>query len=211
MLTLRHKLEIAAGVIVLIGFVIGFRSWLGEHDARLRVEAEVATTKIAIDKIQADRNAERQAETDRDRTRDATNAQTLAEVAKLKTPAAVAGYVNREIPGANATVETPKPAIDAKPDAPAPKPVVIVDAAALDNRLAACKVAETNLSTCAQNMAGRTADAKAADEIISKLKGENKDLQREVGNTKWARAWNKYIKPIGAFAIGVAAGRLSKK
>jgi hypothetical protein len=211
LLDLRHKLEIAAGIVVLVGAVIGFRSWLGEHDARIKMDAEVASTKAAIDKLAADRQAEREAEADRDRQRDAANAHTLAEIAKLKTPAQVSGFVNREVPGAGAVVSIPAKAADAKPDAPTPKPVVTLDAAALDLRLGQCKIAETNLSTCEANIAGRDRDAKAADATIKLLTKENGDLQKDLGRTKWQRAWNKYIKPIGALGIGIAAGRLSKR
>lgn len=211
LLDLRHKLEIAAGIVVLAGTVIGFRSWLEEHDARIKGEAEVASTKIAIDKLAADRQAERQAEADRDRDRDEKNAETLSEVAKLKTPAQVAGFVNREVPDAKATVSIPPAPTDAKPDAPLPRPVVTLDAEALDLRLGKCKIAETSLGTCEANIAGRDRDAKAADATIKLLQKENGDLEKDLGRTKWQRAWNKYIKPIGALGIGIAAGRLSKK
>jgi hypothetical protein len=207
---LRVKLEIAGAILVLALLGIGFRSWLAEHDSRLRMEAETAATKTALSKLQADRVAEAQAEAERDRVRDATNAQTLAEVAKLKTPAQVAGYVNREVAGAQAVVSTPPVAAGAKPDAPAPKPLVTLDAGALDARLASCRVSETNLTACQQDLAGRARSAADADQQIKLLKKQNGDLQGELGHTKWAHAWNNYLKPAIALAIGVVAGRASK-
>lgn len=210
-MTLRHKLEIAGAVLALLVIGVMFRSWLAEHDARLKGEAETAATKIALDKLQADRVAEATAEAERDRARDATNAQTLIEVSKLKTPAQVSGYVNREVPGANAVVTTPAAPAGSKPDAPAPKPVVTLDALALDTRLGACKIAETSLSTCQADLAGRARDKAAADQQIELLKKANGDLQSELGHTKWSHLWNNYLKPGIALTIGIAAGRLSKR
>lgn len=206
----RAKVELAAGILVLATSLVGFRSWLAEHDLRIRSEAETAATKSALDKQQEIRDQEKNAEVERDRLRDASNAQTLAEVAKLKTSAQLAAYANREVPGAQAVDSTPAPEQGSKPDAPAPKPTLTLDALALDTRLGACKVAETNLATCNADLAGRSRDAAAADEQIRLLKKENGDLQGELGHTKWSHVWNNYVKPGVALAIGIAAGRASR-
>lgn len=210
-MSFHAKMYVAIAVAVLAIGSVGFASWLSEHDARLKGEAEIKAAKAAYDKVQEGRKIEAAAEADRDRQTADRNASTLAEVVKIKTPAQVSDYVNREIPGASAVVTTPARPPDAKPDAPAPAPLVTVDAEALDNRLAACKIAENNLSGCKADLAGRDHDRQLADEQIALLKKETGRLESLAGQTKWSKAWNGWIKPGLAFIAGVAGGRLSKK
>lgn len=206
-MTTPHKLELIGAIVISVALVIAGRSWLDEHDARLKAESDAAATKAAFEKLQDDRTAAAAAEAERDRQTAAQNAATMSELAKtLKTPAAIADYTTRMLPGlpAPAIVTTPKPAPDAKPDAPAPKPLVTVDAATLDTRLAQCKVAETSLASCNADLADRAKDRAAADAQIKLLQNENSELVKLTGQSKWQKAWNGYIKP-GLFAAGGAA------
>jgi hypothetical protein len=207
----RAKIEAIVGILVLVLVGIGFLSWLSEHDARLKGEAEIKATKEAFDKLQVDRKTEAAAEADRDRQAAERNAATIAEVAKLNTPQQRADYVTREIPSLPTPAVLVTPAKSDIPNAPAPKPLVIVDAEALDNRLAACKVAENNVATCKADLASRDHDRDLADQQIALLKKDNGNLEKLLGQTKWAKAWNTWIKPTLFAGAGAAIGRLSKK
>ena len=44
-MTLRHKLEIAGAILALLVTGVMFRSWLAEHDLRLKSEAETSATR----------------------------------------------------------------------------------------------------------------------------------------------------------------------
>ncbi len=210
-MTARGKIESVIGILVLALVAIGFFSWLSEHDARIKGEADIKAAKIAYDKIQSDRKIADAAEAERDRQAADRNLATLAEVAKLKTPQERADYVTREIPGLPTPAVIVTPPKSDKPDAPAPKPLVIVDAEALDNRLAVCKVAENNFSTCKSDLASRNHDRDLADQQIALLKKENVDLAKLAGQTKWAKAWNGWIKPALFAGAGAAAGYAAGK
>ena len=45
-MTTRAKVELAAGILVLIAIVIGFSAWLGEHDAKIKAESDVAVRRL---------------------------------------------------------------------------------------------------------------------------------------------------------------------
>ena len=206
-MTTRTKV-ISGGVgggLLLIVALLGFHFWLLQHDALIGAQADAKATKEAFAKLQEDRDAERTAEIQRDKDRDAQNAATLAEVTKLKTPAQKSAYVNREVPGANAMVT--RPAADkTKPDAPQPKEQVIVDADALDARLAKCRIAENSLSTCQQDIAGRDRDAKKAQEQIDLLKKSNDKLQSDLKGGTWFHRTVRALKIAACAGAGGAAG-----
>ena len=48
-MTLRAKLELAAAIVAAIAAVLGFRSWLLEHDLRMKTQAMVESQQKILD------------------------------------------------------------------------------------------------------------------------------------------------------------------
>lgn len=209
-MSFHAKMYVAIAIACLALAGVGFASWLGEHDARLKLDAELKADKAAMQKIDAERKAEREAEARRDEATAKQNAATLAEVAKVRTAPQMAAYANKELPGLPAPAIVTVPPKSDKPDAPAPRPLTTVDSEVLDDRLAECRVAENNFANCKADLAGRERDRVAADAKIELLKKENADYARNQGKTKWARAWNNVLKPALFAGAGYALGRISK-
>jgi hypothetical protein len=138
---------IAAGVLF-----VGFRSWIGEHDARLRAEIGVQQAQTQIDSLKQ-QIATRQVETEKEVQ------VVVKEVQAAKTPEQQLA----EIP----KLETQPLNAQPLPDAPN---AVKVDIQPLVTQLAECKTDAIQLASCRQEIADRQQIELQQDAQVSLLK-----------------------------------------
>jgi hypothetical protein len=207
MLTLRAKLEVAAGALVIAGVIFGHSIWLAEHDEKLRAQAEIAAAKRAFDQLAVDRRSHE----DADRARDEATAKQLQAMQKLaaqvQTPAQIASWIPKQLSVPQPiTIAVPTPtAQDPHPNAVASIPQV--DLPALRDAIENCKETALRLSRCAQDLASRDAQIKMADAQIEELKKGNQALETELkGGTFWRRA-KKTLKVAACAGAGGPAGQ----
>ena len=206
-MTTRAKVELAAGILVLIAIVIGFSAWLGEHDAKIKAESEVAAQKEAFDKA-ADQMKTLQAA---DKERDAKTAETIAQLAqaaaKQVTPQQIASWIPQQIQNAPQpiTVNIP-PATAANPKPDAVFSVPQADLPTVRDAIEKCQVNAVQLTGCQANLASRDEQLKVAGEKLSAVERERDAYQTALkGGTFFQR-----VKRAGKWLlIGGAAGAVA--
>ena len=122
-MTLRAKLELAAAIVAAIAAVLGFRSWLLEHDLRMKTQAMVESQQKILDQStdQAKQLSAARAKADE---------QTAAQIdamngrSEVQTASKIAQWLPKQIPGAPAPIEARLPA--STPENPTPDAVVTV-------------------------------------------------------------------------------------
>jgi hypothetical protein len=206
MLTLtRAHLEWAGGILAVILAIFGVRSWIGEHDARLKAEVTVAANqKIGDAAILRSKNLEAEIVT-RDKAA-ADREQSMVDAIKnLKTTPQILPYVQSNLaPAAAQPIYVSVPA--ATKDNPTPAATITVpqaDLPALRDRLSKCDTDALAVSTCSKDSSDKTEQLRQAGVSLSAVSNERDAYKQELaGGTKWQRL-KKAIEFIG---IGAAAG-----
>jgi FtsZ-binding cell division protein ZapB len=207
-MTLRVKLELFAGLIVVVLLVIGAHEWIAEREARIKAEAvvtaqaqvqqQVAQQITALQKQMADQDAAYQAQV-----------KTLAgKFANAVTPAQLA-QLSSQLMGLRVPVQvlTPTPTADN----PHPSPVAEIpqvdfpQAKAYIQDCEQCKLDRTKLTADA---ATRQQEAVLAQKQIDSLKTENSALQVAV---KGGTVWQRVGKAAKYLLIGGAIGFIAAK
>jgi flagellar biosynthesis chaperone FliJ len=206
-MTLRAKLEIAAVLLALAGAGFGFRTWLQEHDDKLRAQASIAAAEKSSDQAAA----QIKQLVDADKERDANNAAAMAKVAAAaaaqKTPQQIVKWIPEQIPGLPQPIQSAIPA--ATPENPNPAAEFTVPQADLDalrDQIATCQKDVLALPGAQQDLTSCQAQAKLAGQQLAAAEQERDAYKMELkGGTFWSRAKRgaKWFF-IGA-AIGVAA------
>jgi hypothetical protein len=206
MLTLtRLHLEIAGGILAVILAIIGARSWIGEHDARLKAEVTVSADQKISDAAISSSKAQDVAMAARDKAA-ADREQAMVDAIKnLKTTPQILPYVQSNLaPGSSTPIIVQVPA--ATKDNPTPPATITIaqaDLPVLRDRLNKCDTDALAVSTCTKDLATKNAQLHDAGVSLSAVEGERDAYKQELaGGTKWQRT-KKALKFIG---IGAAIG-----
>jgi hypothetical protein len=202
-MTLRGKLELAAAIALLGGVVLGGRSWVAEHDLRVRAketadavarEAEIAAAQIQdLQKQMAARDAGYQQQLQSLSTKfqqagsPEQTAQLVSQLLGLKEPIQIV------TPAASA--QSPNPA----PVAELPQ-IDFQQAKAYVSECEACKV---NLAKATADAATREAEMAAAQKQIEALKAESAAWEKAAKGGSWA---HRAVSGAKKVAIGVVIG-----
>jgi hypothetical protein len=207
MMLLRTKLEIAAGALFVAGSAFGFTSWLGEHDDRLRAQAEASAAKKDFDKA-ADLMKQH---ADADKARDDATAKQLEAMQKLaaqiQTPAQIAAWLPKQVPGLPQPITIsvpPSTAQNPKPDAQASIPQA--DLPVLRDVVENCRENSVKLSTCQADQASKQEQLRLAGEQLSAVERERDAYKTALkGGTFWTRTKRAGKWIIVGAGLGAAA------
>lgn len=207
-MTLRLKIELIVGAVLLLGAVFGAKVWLDEHDSRIKAEASVAAQQQLQQQYQAQvsdlakRMDEREAayqtqlKTLDQRFQTAASptqiAQLVSQLMGLKTPI---------------TISTPQ----STAQNPNPQPVATVstlDAPQVKAYVETCETCKLNLAKATADAADRQAQASLAQLQIDSLKKENTSLQQAVKGGTFFQRFGKAAKYL---IIGAAIGAVAAK
>jgi hypothetical protein len=129
--SIRLTIELVAGTLVLFCAIYFFRTWLTEHDARLKAEASVAAAQKSID--QASIQLRQLQDADQQRT-----AQTSAAIEKIKeaaaaqkTPQQITNWIPAQLRSLPAPINSSF--APATPQTPSPSATFVVPGADLDS------------------------------------------------------------------------------
>jgi hypothetical protein len=211
-ISVRARIEIAAAIAILFAGAIGARTWLGEHDARLKAEAAVTAAEKSFDQAAATMKQLQ----DADEARDAQTAQTIAKLAGAaaaqKTPQQISAWLPGQLGPLPAPVTSSiAPATPQNPAPPAVFTVPQADLPALRDNVAKCQADAVALPAAQQDVSSCHQQLQAAGAQLSAAEAERDAYKRELaGGTFWHRVKSGAIKVgIGA-AIGYLAGRAAK-
>jgi cell division septum initiation protein DivIVA len=195
---LTHAIWIAA---VAAGFV-GFHSWLGEHDQRLKAEQQFKVSEQAIKGLQTQVDANNQQIATLQKSIEDVNAAAKKQVQvivqqkeKVTTPA-------QALAGINSVSDRPLDAVSL-PDMPDRASVLVLP---LYQELADFQIAKINLAACTTNLATET---KIADDNANNYKSQvaiTGEKQKEIDALKkpksfWKRTWG-VVKTVGLSVVG---------
>jgi hypothetical protein len=203
----RPHLEIAGAVFAVILAIIGVRSWIGEHDARLKAEVTVTADQKISDAAISNSKAQEVAMAARDKAA-ADREQAMVDAIKnLKTTPQILPYVQSNLAPGSATpiiVQVPAATKD-DPTPPATITIAQSDLPVLRDRLSKCDTDALKVSTCAADIATKTQQLHDAGVSLSEVEGERDAYKQELaGGTKWQRT-KKALKFIGIGALAGAA------
>lgn len=203
-MTLRAKLELAAAIVAAIAAVLGFRSWLLEHDLRMKTQATVESQQKILDQST---DQAKQLSAARAKADEQTAAQIdamKAAVAKIQTPAQIAQWLPKQIPGAPAPIEARLPA--STPENPTPDAVVTVpqeDLPILRDQVEACQECTVKLANAVADGVSKDQQLKTAGEALSAAENQRDAYKAALkGGTFWTRT----KKAAKFLAIGGAIG-----
>lgn len=201
-MSVRAKVEIFCGVIILVLAGVGFFAWLSEHDARLKADTDAKARQEAFDKA-ADQIKQIQDKADqRDRESAAHVNQLVQAAMSAKTPVQIAGYSQAQLEAAISGIKiTIPPATAADPHPAAIATIPEASLPQLRDTIEKCQVQGVQLTTCSSDLEDRKKQQALAQTQIEQLQKEVVDYKKAAGKTFWQRAWNNAIKP-GLFAGG---------
>lgn len=208
LLTLRAKLEIAAGVLALAGAAFGFTTWLQEHDDRLRAQADAAAAKKVFDQA-ADQMKQH---ADADRARDEATAKQLEAMQKLasqiQTPAQIAAWIPKQLPAVPQPITVTIPPGTAQDPSPAAIAAIPqADLPVLRDYIEKCREDSLKLSTCEADKASKAEQLRLAGEQLSAVERQRDAYKAAAaGGTFWTRTkraakWLVVGAGVGAAAI----------
>lgn len=210
MILTHTKIWLAAAGLVLVSSLVGFRSWLGEHDARLTAEASAKASQKAFDAAGEQIRIERAADAIRDKQAADTIAGILAKASAAKTPEQSAAYIRTQLP-TKIPIEFsfPKPTIDN----PTPKAIAEIaqpDLLILRDTIAKCQTDAVGFSNCKEDLASRDRQIELAKVQIKAVQDERDTWKKAAGGTKWQRA--KHLLELGiSLGVGIAVDRAVQK
>lgn len=211
LMTTRAKIEIICAIAILIVAAIAVRSWLAEHDARLKAEADAKSRQEVFDQAGAQIKQIQTAADERDRQAAARIDDLVKTAAAAKTPIQIAGYSQQQLADAIAGIKITVPA--PTPADPHPAAVATIPEASLGqlrDAIAKCQVDGVQLSTCSSDLEGRKREQALAQTQIEQLQGQVQDYKKAAGKTFWMRAWH-YTELGLAVAAGAAIGKAAAK
>lgn len=202
-MTLRLKIELIVGALLLLGAVLGAKVWLDEHDSQIKAEASVA----AQQQIQQQYQAQVSDLAKRLEERDALYQQKVnalsSEFQKAATPQQIA-QLAATMMGLKQpiTIATPQPtALN-----PNPQPVAQIstlDAPQVKAYVQQCEECKLNLAKATADAADRESQAHLAQLQIDSLKKENTSLQQAVKGGTFFQRLGKATKYL---IVGAAGG-----
>ena len=208
MISLRAKLEIAAGCLAFAGSAFGFTTWLQEHDDRLRAQAEASAAKKVFDQTADQMKQHAEA----DKARDEATAKQLETMqrlaAQIQTPAEIAAWLPKQVPGLPQPINLtlpPETAQNPSPDAQASIPQA--DLPVLRDAVEKCRENSLKLPTCQADLISKQEQLRLAGEQLSAVERERDAYKTALkGGTFWTRTkragkWLVIGAGVGAAAI----------
>jgi hypothetical protein len=206
MLDWKHKLLLGLLVAGLAGGVLGFRTWLSEHDARLQLAGE----KKAAEAVQAQAESQITALAKQMADRDSIYQNQLksleARFADATTPQQVATLATQLV-GLRTPIQVVTPAPNASDPHPSPvAQVPQIDFPQAKAYLQECEQCKLDRAKLQADAADRAAQAKLAKTQMDSLKKENGDLQTALKGGSWWLRTKRAAKwlVVGGVAGGVA-------
>lgn len=208
-MTLRTKIEIFTAVALIAGGVLGFRSWLGEHDLRVHAEeaekaaqgtvSQAAASVAVLQKQIADRDAEYQSQL---KTLD-------TKFSQAASPAALAQVVS-QLMGLKQPIQVVTPAANGSNANPAPvAQVPQIDFPQAKAYLQECEQCKLDNAKLTADAATRAQEQAAAQKQIDALNGEVKTLQAAAKGGSLLHRIGSGAKKLAigsAIAIGIVCG-----
>ncbi len=191
-MTLRSKIELAVGIILLAVCALVFRSWLSEHDARLTAEITTKAMQSEFAKLEA---ADAQRAADLQKQLDAQKQQFTQAV----TPAQIADLATRLI-GLKQPIQIVTPSPTASNPNPEPvAQIALPDAPQVKSYLEECE-------TCKLRLPELEAQHQSDAEKLKISQGETQAWQKAARGTKWSRLktalkWIAFGAGTGAVAM----------
>jgi hypothetical protein len=209
-MSLRAKIEIAVAIAILIAAVVGARTWLAEHDARLKAEASIAAAQKSADQAAA----QTKQLVDADKTRDAQTATTIAKLseaaASQKTPQQIVKWIPEQLGPLPAPIAASIPA--PTPQVPVPDAVVDIpqsDLGPLRDEIASCQRNAVALSGAQGDLSSCQSQLKLAQQQTADADKERDAYKEDLkGGTFWHRVKSgaKMLAIGGAIGIATACG-----
>jgi hypothetical protein len=206
LLLTRGHLEIAGGILGLILSILGVRTWLQEHDARIHAEETVAANQKVVAASDAKEKSLVAEITSRDQAAAAREAAMMDAVKNLKTTQQIVPYIQREIaPSAPLPITINVP--PATKDNPTPNATISIpqlDLPAFRDRLSKCDIDAIQVETCNADSVSMATRLKNAGEKLSAVSNERDAYKTELaGGTFWRRTKTafKWIGIGGGLAI----------
>jgi hypothetical protein len=202
----RAWIEIVVGLMLLVGGILAFRTWLEERDARVKAEATVDAQKKVFDQAGAhikelqERDAERQKQTD------AAIAGIKGAAAKQVTPQQIASWLPKQVQlPVPVTVTVPAPTA-ANPNPNAQAAIPTADLPALRDYVEKCQECEARLPGAQQDALSKAEQLRQAGIQLSAVEKERDGYRQALkGGTFWTRVKrNAKWLLVGAAAGGVA-------
>jgi hypothetical protein len=191
-MTTRGKIELALGLVLVVAGALAGRTWLTEHDARIRGEEQLKASSAQIDQLKAQDAA-------RDKQAAAQVATIEQSAAAQKTPQQIVKWIPMQV-SLPAPIRTEIP--PATPANPAPDVQVQVpqaDLSIIRDDVAKCETCTVQLQTAQADLAS----SKKQQEL---LQGQVSDLQTEL---KGGMFWKRMKRALKWFGIGAAAGAVA--
>jgi hypothetical protein len=211
LLLTRGHLEVAGGVLALILSILGVRTWLQEHDARIHAEETVqANQKIVAASDAKEKSLEAEI-TARDQAAASRESAMMDAVKNLKTTQQIVPYIQREVaPNAPLPITINVP--PATKDNPTPNATISIpqlDLPAFRDRLSKCDIDAIQVETCNADSVTKATQLKVAGEKLSAVSNERDAYKTELaGGTFWRRTKTavKWIGVGGGLAIAATCG-----
>lgn len=207
----RAKAEIFAIVIAIAIGGYGSRTWLAEHDARIRAESQVQAAQKSFDAAAAELKQSQQAQAAKDAETRTTIEKLAAAAAEQKTPQQIAKWIPTQLGSLPAPIKT-TPAPASSPAAPVVYEVPQVDLDFLKNDIAKCQQQAVALAGAQADVTSCQVQQKILNGQIGDLEKQRDGLQAELkGGTFWQRVkHDAKILGVGA-AIGAAAALAARR
>jgi len=207
----RGHLEVAGGVLGLILSILGVRTWLQEHDARIHAEETVAANQKIVAASDAKEKSLEAEITARDQAAASRESAMMDAVKNLKTTQQIVPYIQREVaPNAPLPITINVP--PATKDNPTPNATISIpqlDLPAFRDRLSKCDIDAIQVETCNADSVTKAEQLKVAGEKLSAVSNERDAYKTELaGGTFWRRTKTalKWLGVGGGIAIAATCG-----
>jgi hypothetical protein len=208
-ISLRAKVELLAAGVLLVGAVLGFRTWLSEHDARLQADAK-AKAQEAVQQVAAEQVAALQKQIgDRDAAYQLQLQSLDKKFAAAGSPEQIA-QLAAQLMGLREPIQIVTPATTA--ENPKPQPVAqvpLADAPQAEQYIRDCEACKAERTKLQADAADRAKQADLAQKQIDALKSEVKTWQTAAkGGTvlqRFGRAAKWVVIGAGAGAVALCS------
>jgi|SRR5581483_1034879 len=206
-MTTQHKIDIGIGIALLIAVIVIGRSWLDEHDNRLKAEASIAAAQKSFDQASAQLKQLQEADKQRDAQTAAAIAQISSAAAAQKTPQQITNWIPAQFSGAPQPIQASiAPASAQNPTPPAIFTVPQADLSFLRDQVATCQKNAVALSGAQQDLSSCQAQQKYLQEQVKDRDDQIAALNQELkGGTFWHR-FKAGAEKLGIGAAIAAAG-----